>query len=99
NDVEVDLRAVAAVVGVGIGVGDAGRAFGNEAPAIDQGQGALRTQTVQIDEILRNTEAGLRVGGTRGRHTECRQFVQGRTDIQITALIEGFRIDAGGRLE
>src|SRR6202042_2080588 len=94
NDIQVYLCAVAADDAVqAVGVVQAGRARGYEAPTVDQRQGALRTQAIEVNEALGDAESRLRVGGTRWRRTERRGFAQCLADVEITPLSDGFYID------
>jgi hypothetical protein len=99
NGIQVDLLAGAADRIVQAGAVQACRARRDETAAVDQHQGSLRTQSVQIDEALCNAESRLGLRGARGRHAEGRQFAQGLSYIEISAVIEGRGADDARRFQ
>src|SRR6185312_9408965 len=68
NDVEVDLLARSA------GCELAGRIGRDEAPPVDQDEGALRAERIEVDEALPDAEVRLDVVLARGLHAESREL-------------------------
>ena len=64
------------------------RVGGDEAPAVDERQRALRAQAVQVHEALCDAVGRLHVAGAGRRHAEARQFRQGLADVGVAPLVE-----------